>query len=93
MDIKNTDLVSLFESALQDVSQEKLEEIGIVIQVGDGIAKMHGLTNAMYGELINFEGGNRGIIMQLDQDSLSFFIRCGYFSGRGGSRTQDRISI
>ncbi len=74
MDIKNTDLVSLFESALQDVSQEKLEEIGIVIQVGDGIAKMHGLTNAMYGELINFEGGNRGIIMQLDQDSLSLFL-------------------
>jgi len=74
MDIKSTDLVSLFESALQDVSQEKLEEIGIVIQVGDGICKMHGLTNAMYGELINFEGGNRGIIMQLEEDSLSLFL-------------------
>lgn len=74
MDIKNTDLVTLFEQALRDVPEEKLEEIGIVIQVGDGICKMYGLTNAMYGELIDFEGGNQGIILQLDQDSVSLFL-------------------
>lgn len=74
MDIKNTDLVSLFEQALRDVPEQKLEEIGIVVQVGDGICKMYGLTHAMYGELIEFEGGNRGIIMQLDEDSVSLFL-------------------
>ena len=54
--------------------QEKLEEIGIVIQVGDGICKVHGLTNAVYGELIEFEGGNSGIIFNLDEDSVAIFL-------------------
>ncbi len=71
---KNTDLVSLFEQSLRDLPEEKLEEIGIVIQVGDGICRVHGLTNAVYHELIDFEGGNRGIVMQLDEDTVSIFL-------------------
>ena len=55
MEIKNTDLVSLFEQSLKDVPQEKLEEIGIVVKVGDNICQVHGLTNAEYNELIEFE--------------------------------------
>jgi F-type H+-transporting ATPase subunit alpha len=74
MEIKNTDLVSLFEQALQGNPGAGLEEIGIVVQVGDGICKVHGLTHAMYGELIDFEGGNQGIIMQLDEESVSLFL-------------------
>ncbi len=71
---KSTDLVSLFEQSLRDLPEEKLEEIGIVVQVGDGICRVHGLTNAVYHELIDFEGGNRGIIMQLDEDTVSIFL-------------------
>lgn len=71
---KNTDLVSLFEQSLRDLPKEKLEEIGIVVQVGDGICRVHGLTNAVYHELIDFEGGNRGIVMQLDEDTVSIFL-------------------
>ncbi len=71
---KNTDLVSLFEQSLGDLPEEKLEEIGIVVQVGDGICRVHGLTNAVYHELIDFEGGNRGIVMQLDEDTVSIFL-------------------
>lgn len=71
---KNTDLVSLFEQSLRDLPEEKLEEIGIVVQVGDGICRVHGLTNAVYHELIDFEGGNRGIVMQLDEDTVSIFL-------------------
>lgn len=71
---KSTDLVSLFEQSLRDLPEEKLEEIGIVVQVGDGICRVHGLTNAIYHEIINFEGGNRGIVMQLDEDTVSIFL-------------------
>ena len=71
---RNTDLVSLFESALSNLPEEKLEEIGIVVLVGDGVCKVHGLTNAMFGELIRFEGGNEGIVMQLDEDVVSIFL-------------------
>ena len=65
MDSKNTDLVSLFEKSLQGIADTKLDETGIVIRVGDGICRIHGLRNAMFGELIEFEGGNSGIIFDL----------------------------
>lgn len=74
MEIKSTDLVALFEKTLRDLPQEKLEEIGIVVQVGDGMCKIHGLTNAVFGELIEFEGGNQGIIFNLDEDVVSIFL-------------------
>src|SRR3990167_314289 len=71
---KNIDLVSLFEQSLRDLPEEKLEEIGIVVQVGDNICRVHGLSNAVYHELIDFKGGNQGIVMQLDEDSVSIFL-------------------
>lgn len=74
MKIKSTDLVSLFEKSLKNLPEERLEEIGIVVQVGDGICKVHGLNNAIYGELITFEGGNKGIIFDLDIDSVAIFL-------------------
>lgn len=77
MDIKSTDLVSLFEDALRDLPQEKLEEIGIVVQVGDNICKVHGLTKAVNGELIEFEGGNKGIVFNLGEDFVDVFLLFG----------------
>lgn len=74
MNIKTTDLVTLFEKSLRDFSQEALDEIGVVIQVGDGICKAQGLNNAVYGELIEFEQGNQGIIFNLDEDSVDIFL-------------------
>jgi F-type H+-transporting ATPase subunit alpha len=74
MEIKSTDLVSLLEKSLKNLEQEKLEEIGIVVQVGDTICKVHGLDNASQGELIEFEGGNSGIIMNLGEDFVDIFL-------------------
>lgn len=74
MDIKSSDLVTLFEKSLTNLSQEKLEETGVVIQVGDNICKVYGLTNAVYGELIDFEGGNKGIIFSLEEDYVAIFL-------------------
>src|SRR3990170_1859976 len=71
---KSTDLVSLFENSLRNLPEEKLEEIGIVVQVGDGICRVHGLTNAVLHELIEFECGNKGIVLQLDEDTVSIFL-------------------
>ncbi len=74
MDIKSSDLISLFEKSLAQVPQEKLDEIGFVVQVGDTFCRIHGLKNAVFGELIVFEGGNKGIIMNLDEDYVSVFL-------------------
>jgi len=56
MNIKSSDLVSLFEKTLRGIECESFEETGVVITVGDGICYVHGLINAVFGELIEFEG-------------------------------------
>lgn len=72
--MKATDLVLLFERELREISEQKLEEIGIVLQVGDTICSVYGLQQAILGETIEFEGGNRGIAFQLDADFVSVFL-------------------
>jgi F-type H+-transporting ATPase subunit alpha len=74
MEIKTTDLVSLFEKSLKELPEDNLEEIGIVVQVSDNICKVHGLTNALLNENIQFEGGNCGIVFQLDEDAVAVFL-------------------
>lgn len=74
MEIKSTDLISLFEKSLSKVPQDTLDETGIVIQVGDNICKVYGLTNSAYNELIEFEGGNRGIVFDLGELYVSIFL-------------------
>lgn len=72
--MKNTDLISLFERSLRDLPEEQLEEIGTVIRVGDNICTVYGLSRAMLGELITFEGGNSGIVFQLNENSAAIFL-------------------
>lgn len=74
MKMKSSDLISLFEKSLAGASQEKLDEIGIVVQVGDGVCQVHGLANAVFSELIEFDGGNKGIIFGLDEETVSIFL-------------------
>lgn len=74
MKIKHTDIVSLFEDALAQKPQKELDEVGIVLQVGDNICRAHGLKNALYNEVVHFEGGNKGIIFNLDEDYVSIFL-------------------
>ena len=71
---KETDIISLLERALQEKPQEELEEVGTVIKVGDGICRVYGLTNAVYGELIEFEKGSQGIVLDLDEDYVSIVL-------------------
>ncbi|HTF06346.1 MAG TPA: F0F1 ATP synthase subunit alpha, partial [Bacteroidia bacterium] len=51
-------------------SATELEEVGTVLQVGDGIARIYGLSNVGYGELIEFENGLQGIALNLEEDNV-----------------------
>jgi len=51
-------------------SAKEMEEVGTVLQVGDGIARIYGLSNIQYGELIEFENGLRGIALNLEEDNV-----------------------
>ncbi|MBI2344615.1 F0F1 ATP synthase subunit alpha [Candidatus Dependentiae bacterium] len=74
MNSKDLELVSLLQKELQDKPHQKLDEIGIVVQVGDGICKVYGLLDVVYGELVDFEGGNQGIILNMSEDFVSIFV-------------------
>jgi F-type H+-transporting ATPase subunit alpha len=51
-------------------TEKELEEIGTVLQVGDGIARIYGLTRVQSGELIEFENGLRGVVLNLEEDNV-----------------------
>ncbi len=51
-------------------SDAELEEVGSVLQVGDGIARIYGLSSVQAGELIEFETGLRGIVLNLEEDNV-----------------------
>ena len=56
--------------------EEKLsvEEVGTILTVGDGIARIYGLKNAMAGELLQFENGVYGMVMNLEEDSVGCIL-------------------
>lgn len=74
MNTRDLELVSLLQKELQDKPHHKLDQVGIVVQVGDGICKVYGLMNAVYGELVAFDGGNKGIILNMSEDFVSIFV-------------------
>jgi F-type H+-transporting ATPase subunit alpha len=51
-----------------------LDEVGTVLAVGDGIARIYGLSNAQYGELVEFEGGMQGIVLNLEEDNVGIVL-------------------
>ena len=52
----------------------ELTEIGTVREVGDGIARVFGLTNAQYGELVSFESGLEGMVLNLEEDNVGIVL-------------------
>jgi len=52
----------------------ELEEVGTVLQVGDGIARVYGLTNARAGELVQFESGVKAIVLNLEEDNVGVVL-------------------
>ncbi len=51
-------------------SEAELEQVGTVLQVSDGIARIHGLTQVQSGELIEFENGMKAIVLNLEEDNI-----------------------
>ena len=72
---RGQDMIPLMRSALEDWELAALpEEIGTVLTVGDGIAEINGLDNAAYGEILIFEGGIRGMVQSLKEDTIGSII-------------------
>lgn len=64
--VKQNDIISVLKSEIEDYEiKTTVKETGTIISIGDGIANVYGLDNAMYGELVEFETGVRGIVQTL----------------------------
>jgi F-type H+-transporting ATPase subunit alpha len=70
-EVKPDEVSAILRQQLAGFKTEKeLEEVGTVLQVGDGIARIYGLNNVQSGELIEFDNGLQGIVLNLEEDNV-----------------------
>ena len=70
-EIKPAEVSAILKKQLADVNLDvALEEVGTVLTVGDGIARVFGLNNAQAGELVEFSSGEQGIVQNLEEDNV-----------------------
>jgi F-type H+/Na+-transporting ATPase subunit alpha len=93
--LKRSVKLLVIESKIFDHKAE-LEETGTVLTVGDGIARVYGLEGAMAGELVEFENGGKGVILNLEEDNVGVAIlgeTKGILEGQRVKRTKEINSV
>ena len=71
MNLKPEEISSVIKEQIKRYSSEiSVADVGTVIQVADGIARIHGLENAMQGELLEFPGEIYGMVLNLEEDNV-----------------------
>ncbi len=71
MNLRPEEISSIIKSQIENYNSEiRVDDTGMVIEVGDGIARVHGLQNAMSGELLEFPGEVFGMVLNLEEDSV-----------------------
>jgi F-type H+-transporting ATPase subunit alpha len=75
MDIRAAEISSILKQQIQNFGQEaEVSEIGQVLSVGDGIARVYGLDNVKAGEMVEFDGGIRGMALNLESDNVGVVL-------------------
>lgn len=70
-DIRPDEVSAILREQLSGVKSEaELEEVGTVLQIGDGVARIYGLTKAEAGELLEFENGVQALVLNLEEDNV-----------------------
>lgn len=73
--VKPDEISAILKDQLSGYKSEKeLEEIGTVLQVGDGIARVHGLKKVQAGELVEFENGIKAVVLNLEEDNVGVVL-------------------
>ena len=75
MDIQASEISAILKKQISDFKDEtEVAEIGEVISVGDGIARVYGLNNIGAGEMVEFPGGVKGMALNLETDNVGIVI-------------------
>ncbi|MCB0533501.1 MAG: F0F1 ATP synthase subunit alpha [Lewinellaceae bacterium] len=74
-DVRPEEISAILKQQLSGFGADtNLEEVGSVLQVGDGIARVYGLNHAQSGELVEFENGTRAIVLNLEEDNVGVVL-------------------
>ena len=97
IEIKPDEVSSILKQQLKDFDgQATAYEVGTVLAVGDGIARVHGLSNVMAGELVEFSNGMKGMALNLEADNVGVAIfgqDTGIKEGDHAKRTETIASV
>jgi F-type H+-transporting ATPase subunit alpha len=75
MDIRAAEISAILKEQIKNFGQEaEVSEVGQVLSVGDGIARVYGLDNVQAGEMVEFENGTRGMALNLESDNVGIVI-------------------
>ncbi|MGN6616843.1 MAG: F0F1 ATP synthase subunit alpha [Ilyomonas sp.] len=89
VEIKPDEISAILRQQLSNFNASAdLEEIGTVLQVGDGIARVYGLNNVRSGELVEFENGLRAIALNLEEDNVGVVMMGDYSEIREGAKVR-----
>lgn len=89
MSIRAEEISALIKQQIENYQSEiEVSDVGTVIQVGDGIARAHGLDNVMAGELVEFSNGVMGLAQNLEQNNVGIVILGPYTGIREGDEVR-----
>lgn len=89
IDVKADEISAILKQQLSGFeTQAQLEEVGTVLQVGDGIARVYGLLKARAGELVEFETGVQAIVLNLEEDNVGVVLLGSSDGVKEGSRVK-----
>ena len=95
--ISSEEIISILKTEIENFDIEtKDQEVGTVIWVGDGIATIHGIDHAMYGEIVLFDNGIKGMVQDIRRDEIGCILLGrdhGVHEGTRVSRTKKKAGI
>src|SRR5688572_10297785 len=97
MDIRAAEISKVIREQIASFGTEaQVSEVGTVLSVGDGIARAHGLDNVQAGEMVEFEGGFKGMALNLEADNVGIMIfgsDTGITEGSSVRRTETIVEV
>ncbi|MDD6350850.1 MAG: F0F1 ATP synthase subunit alpha [Lachnospiraceae bacterium] len=95
--IQAQDIISIIREEIENFDWDQTSrEVGTVISVGDGIATIYGIDHAMYGEIVLFENGEKGMVQDIRRNEIGVILfgrDAGIYEGMKVSRTEKRAGI
>ena len=75
MDIRAAEISEILKSQIKNFGADaEVSDVGQVLSVGDGIARVHGLDSVQAGEMVQFESGVKGMALNLERDNVGIVI-------------------